>query len=93
MCSETVSIERCADQLDSNDIVKLIQSMFQYRCSITFHAGTVCVNASSMMGMLALQMRPGMEVTVSAQGEDENDALQEACRWLRAGHQVNAKER
>jgi phosphocarrier protein len=54
----------------------------RFRASITVKKDSVSVNGKSIMGVLMLAAAKGTEVTVEADGEDENDALLELGKLI-----------
>lgn len=53
----------------------LVQVASQYRSEIHVISGSRNMNAKSIMGMMALGLESGETVTVTASGEDEEEAL------------------
>ena len=60
----------------------VVQKASQFRSTITIVMGDKHVNAKSIMGMTYLMLVDGDEVNVTAQGEDEEKALQEVLTVL-----------
>lgn len=56
----------------------IVQKACTYECTIYLEVGEEKikkVNAKSIMGMMALSLKDGNKVTVSAEGPDEEDAI------------------
>ena len=51
------------------------QAAERFASRITMEMGNRSANAKSIMGVIALEARPGTAVTVTAEGHDENEAL------------------
>jgi len=67
-------------QLDSGlktrPVALLVQVASQYDSDIYIESDNKCINAKSIMGMMALGLVPGETVIVSADGTDEADAME-----------------
>ena len=61
----------------------LVQVASQYESSIYLEDEAVKVNAKSIMGMMALGLAPGSEIKVTANGEDENSAVEAIEKYLK----------
>ena len=84
MLNESVTV-RISSGLETRPIAMLVQIASRYRSTTRITCGTRCVNAKSIMGMMALGLDSGEEVTVSAEGPDEEEALRELCGYLTNG--------
>ena len=67
---------------DVMPIAMLVQVASQYESSIYVDADEKRVNAKSIMGMMTLGLVTGEEVTVTANGDDEQDALNQIEAYL-----------
>ncbi|MCL2069605.1 MAG: HPr family phosphocarrier protein [Treponema sp.] len=54
----------------------LVQAAKDFKCSIHLEKGTDKINAKSIMGILTLAAVYGTEIKVSAEGEDEEKAVE-----------------
>ena len=63
-------------------IAMLVQLASQYVSNIEIHRDTMTVNAKSIMGMMTLGLFAGEKVTVSADGEDEEEAMANIEKFL-----------
>ncbi len=61
--------------LEARPVAMLVQVASQYDSIIYIEAEGKRVNAKSIMGMMSLGMANGEELTVSADGTDEQDAM------------------
>ena len=62
--------------LEARPVALLVQVASQHECSIYVEADNKKVNAKSIMGMMTLGLAPGEQVTVTADGADEEEAIQ-----------------
>lgn len=60
--------------LEARPVALLVQVASQYESSIYIESGNKRVNAKSIMGMMTLVLKAGEKVSVSADGNDEEDA-------------------
>ena len=63
-------------------IAMLVQLASQYVSNIEIHRDTMTVNAKSIMGMMTLGLDAGEEITLSANGEDEEAAMSSIEQYL-----------
>jgi catabolite repression HPr-like protein len=63
-------------------VALLVQVASQFRSDIYIESGNKRVNAKSIMGMMAMGLESGEEVTVSVNGEDEDEALEQIEAYL-----------
>lgn len=63
-------------------VAKLVQIACQFESAIHLENGSRKVNAKSIMGMMALTLDKGMEVTIYAEGKDECAAVEEMESYL-----------
>lgn len=67
---------------DVSPVAKLVQIACQFESAIHLENGARKVNAKSIMGMMALTLDKGMEVTIYADGKDEAAAVEEMESYL-----------
>ena len=67
---------------EARPAVVLVQVASQYESSIYLEAGEKRVNAKSIMGMMGLGLDLGESVTVSADGSDEEQAVEGIVDFL-----------
>lgn len=70
--------------LEARPVAIFVQVASQFDSSIYVEVGNKKVNAKSIMGMMTLGLDTGEEVTVSANGEDEDAAIAEIEKYLSA---------
>ena len=70
------------DSMESTPIAHLVQLANQFSSSIYFEMDTKKVNAKSIMGMMSLGLCAGEELTVTAEGADEQTAVDNIEKFL-----------
>ncbi len=70
--------------LEARPVAVLVQVASQFNSSIYVECGDKKVNAKSIMGMMALGLDAGEEVVVSAEGDDESNAMADIEKFLSA---------
>ncbi len=68
--------------LEARPVALLVQVASQYESSIYVECDEKRVNAKSIMGMMSLGLAAGEEVTVSADGPDEEVAMENIEKYL-----------
>lgn len=68
--------------LEARPVAVLVQVASRYDSSIYIECEDKKVNAKSIMGMMSLGIAAGEEVTVIADGADEQDAINEIEKFL-----------
>lgn len=63
--------------LEARPVAVLVQVASKYESSIYVEIREKKVNAKSIMGMMSLRLEEGEEVTITANGSDESDAIAE----------------
>ncbi len=82
---EVVFLSGHSDQgtLDSGRVVAmLIQKASAFASDIRLEVDGRRANAKSLLGVMSLSLDEGVEVTVSASGPDEDDALEALSTYL-----------
>lgn len=87
MIKKPITIQ-LSDGLEARPIALLVQEASQYSSTIHIEVDNKKVNAKSIMGMMSLQVTQGEEITVIANGSDEEEAAQGIERFL-----INVKDR
>lgn len=67
---------------ETRPVALLVQVASQFRSDIYLEMGNCRVNAKSIMGMMTMGLDTGDEVTISANGEDEEEALEMLAAYL-----------
>ena len=70
------------DGLNVGTVALFIQEASQFDSSIYLEYGSKKVNAKSIMGMMTLGLDAGEEITLSANGEDEDAAMSSIEQYL-----------
>ena len=68
--------------LEARPVAVLVQVASQYESSIYLECEEKKVNAKSIMGMMSLGLAAGEEVTVTANGSDEEEAIEDIEKYL-----------
>lgn len=74
MVSRNVTVKN-SQGLHARPATFFIQKAHSYKSSIWVEKGDRRVNAKSLLGVLSLAVTKGMEITLLAEGADENSAL------------------
>lgn len=70
------------NDLDARPIAMLVQVASGYRSEVFIEIDEKKINAKSIMGMMSLQLAGGDEVTVIAEGADEETAIEAVEKYL-----------
>ena len=70
--------------LEARPVAMLVQVASRYDSSVYLETCGKKVNAKSIMGMMTLGLVPGEEVTVTADGADEEEAIHSIEQYLSA---------
>lgn len=81
MVEKRVTVER-KDGLDAAMIAVLVQHACKYESKVYIKADDKKVNAKSIMGMMNIGVCKGGEVTIYAEGSDEESAVSEIVSYL-----------
>ncbi len=81
MLRESVTVQ-ISSGLETRPIAMLVQVAGRYQSSIRLESGMKCVNAKSIMGMMALGLDNGESVTILADGPDEAEAVRDISEYL-----------
>lgn len=68
--------------LEARPVALLVQEASKYESTIYIQSGEKKVNAKSIMGMMSLGLDNGEELAVSAEGSDEQIAVDNIERFL-----------
>ena len=69
--------------LEARPVAQLVQVASQFNSEIYVEIGKKRVNAKSIMGMMTLGMGAGEDITVTADGGDEQEALDNIEKYLK----------
>ena len=81
MTTKDITIE-IQQGVEASPVAKCVQVASQFESKIYVEYETKKVNAKSIMGMMALGIVPGRTVKVSAEGEDEVQAINSMADYL-----------
>ena len=81
MTSKEIKIE-LSSGLEARPAAMLVQVASQYESNIYVECETKRVNAKSIMGMMTLGLAEGERVTVTANGADEEQAIEGIEKYL-----------
>ena len=81
MVKKTVTIE-LASGLEARPVAMLVQVASQYESNIYVEIESKRVNAKSIMGMMTLGLAAGEQITITADGTDEEHAVSEIEKYL-----------
>ncbi len=76
------TVIRLENGLEARPIALLVQVASQYESSVYIEYGDKRVNAKSIMGMMTLVLVAGDKVTVTADGSDEEMAVDAIVTYL-----------
>lgn len=82
MVRRTVTIE-LASGLEARPVAMLVQVASQYESNIYVEIEAKRVNAKSIMGMMTLGLVAGEQITITADGTDEEQAVAEIEKYLK----------
>ena len=81
-CEVVVTVK---DDRDASPIAFLVQTASQFDSKIYIDCEEKHVNAKSIMGMMTLTLTNGTAVLISADGQDEDEALEKIKEFLTKG--------
>lgn len=81
MTKQDIKIE-LATGLEARPVAMLVQVASQYEASVYIDTADKHVNAKSIMGMMSLGLDTGDELTVVADGADEEAAVAGVAKFL-----------
>jgi catabolite repression HPr-like protein len=81
MKNQTVTIQ-IASGLEARPVAVLVQMASQFESHIYLIRDNKKVNAKSIMGMMTLDLPVGEQVIITADGEDEEKAINEIEKYL-----------
>lgn len=81
MTKQDVTIQ-LAGGLEARPVAMLVQVASQYEASVYLDTEAKHVNAKSIMGMMSLGLDAGEELTVVADGSDEEAAVAGIVKYL-----------
>ena len=73
---------RLEDGLDARPVALLVQEASKYESNIYIEVDDKRINAKSIMGMMTLGLDNGEQVTITADGPDEKEAMKSVVEFL-----------
>ena len=71
--------------MESHPIAHLVQEASQYKSQVFIEMENKKINAKSIMGMMSLDLSQGTNLTVVAEGVDEENAVNGVAAFLVSG--------
>lgn len=68
--------------MDARAAAHFVQSASNFKASVYIRAGGSMLNAKSIMGMMAIGILEGQEVTIVVDGIDEEDAIADLAKFF-----------
>ena len=68
--------------LEARPVAMLVQVASQFESSVYINVDDRKVNAKSIMGMMSLGLASGEDITVTADGKDEEEAIEGIEKFL-----------
>lgn len=81
MVKNTV-VFKSADRMEMKFTARLIDKANQFQSTIYLTRGDRRANAKSLLGVMSLGIEDGMEITVTADGPDQDEALKGLSDYL-----------
>ena len=75
-------VVRLDSGLETRPVALLVQMASQFESEVYIESENRRVNAKSIMGMMTLGLDPGTQVTISANGRDEKEAMDQIEAYL-----------
>lgn len=69
----------------NHPLAEIVQIASQYKSEVLLEYDKYRINAKSIMGIIAFNPSAGMKVTISANGKDEDDAVEALEKFLICG--------
>ncbi len=79
MIERTITI---GSSLDARQAAFFVQTASKYPCSIQVAVGEKKINAKSIMGTIALGIMAGQTAIITAEGKDEEKAIEDLTKVL-----------
>ena len=92
MIKKPITIQ-IASGLEARPVALLVQVASQYESKIYVEDGSRKVNAKSIMGMMSLGLSTGESIVVSAEGSDEQAAIENIERYLSSDYYLRVDKR
>ena len=83
MSKKSIVVTKVSEGHD-NPIAELVQVACKFDSEITLESENRKINAKSIMGMMSLKLQKGEDVTIVADGQDEDAAVSGVATFLGA---------
>ena len=83
MIRKPVTIQNNMD-MEDRPVAHLVKEASQYSSKVYVLMGSKKINAKSIMGMMSLKLQKGEDVTIVADGQDEDAAVSGVATFLGA---------
>ena len=83
MIRKPVTIQNNMD-MEDRPVAHLVQEASQYTSQVYIVMGSKKINAKSIIGMMSLKLQKGEDVTIVADGQDEDAAVSGVATFLGA---------
>ena len=83
MIRKPVTIQNNMD-MEDRPVAHLVQEATHYASQVYIVMGSKKINAKSIMGMMSLKLQKGEDVTIVADGQDEDAAVSGVATFLGA---------
>lgn len=89
MIEKTLTIQM--DEVSQMKAVALfIQKASDYRSTLHVLVDNKKANAKSLLGVMSLGLTNGMSITLTAEGSDETEAVNDLAQWLESGMPIES---
>ncbi len=76
------TIVKCDAGLYNEQVTYFVQKANEFRSNIWLECGSKKMNAKSLLGIMSMCIGTGTEVSISADGSDETEAVTALCEML-----------
>lgn len=71
-----------ASGLHARPAADLVKFCTQFSCKLTLTGGRTPVDAKSIFAMMSAAIKPGTTLTVTGEGEGEEEAVEAVCQYI-----------
>lgn len=76
------TVVKCDSGLYNEQVTYFVQKANEYRCNIWLECGNKKMNAKSLLGIMSMCIGTGADVSISAEGPEEQEAVTALCDML-----------
>jgi catabolite repression HPr-like protein len=84
MVSKAIKVNLPED-MEARPMAVLVQKASQFESKVYIQSGDKKINAKSIMGIMGFGLVQDMDVTIVAEGEDAQDAVDTLAEYLQSG--------